>query len=157
MLAIQLGQRLIGVLLTLCGAALLVASLFFLLEDFRRVRLGSGFYVVRERARVAPVLFLVGAVPGLLLSTVQISAFLARGFDWGVDWRLLLWLIAALVPLLTGFLLWPIHRSEGFGRVSKVIALLSAAGVIGVGQNFLTSYYAPVRHGDSLSVTTQLA
>jgi hypothetical protein len=84
------------------------------------------------------------------------SSLSSRSFDWRLDWRLLIWLAAALVPLVTAALLWPIHRPESFGPVSKVVALLSTLGIIGAGQTLLTSHYAPVKHGDSLSVTAQL-
>lgn len=156
MLGVRLGQRLVGVLLALCGVALLAASLLFLVEDFRHVTHGDR-YVVGERTRVAPAGFLLGAVPGAVLSIVQVSALIGRrNIDWGIDWRLLIWLVAALIPLATAVLLWPMHRPESFGPVAKVVTVLSAAGVLGLGQSFLTSYYAPVRQGDSLSVTTRL-
>src|SRR5512144_2808628 len=85
LLGVRLGQRLVGVFLTLCGAALLAALLLFLLEDLQRTRQGGGAYAVRERARVAPVLFLLGALPGVLLLIVQVYSFLTRGFDWRLD------------------------------------------------------------------------
>jgi hypothetical protein len=137
-IGVQLGQRLVGFFLTLCGVALLAALFIFLVEDFRLVR-KRGSYAPSERLPLAPTLFLIGAVPGILLAVVQISTSVARGVDWRFDWRLLLWLVAALVPLVIAALLWPIHRPESFGKIPRVITFLSAAGLIGASRALIVA------------------
>ncbi|MGE5764453.1 MAG: hypothetical protein ACM3ZF_11395 [Mycobacterium leprae] len=81
---------------------------------------------------------------------LQISQVSSLRYDW---WRVLLWLLAMSIPLVAVIVLWPSHKPGGLGVITNV---LSAGLVIAVGQQLLASYYAPIRRGDSVSVTTQL-
>jgi hypothetical protein len=152
--AAALVPRLIGLLLMVCGIALVAAtSLVF------RYPLSATHPI--EHQWVVPVLFLVGAVPGLLLLVLQSSAYIFNR-------RLFLWFVAFLVPVVAavGVLrpsgarearrMWDrVWRSYQTPTVKAVASLLSAGVVLAVWQTLL-SYYAPVKRGDSLSVTTTL-
>lgn len=156
LIAAALVPRLIGLLVALCAVALLIAALLV----FRHALAVTNR---TEHLWVVPVLFLAGAVPGLLFLILQISAFVF--FDWR---RTLVGAVAFLIPVAA--VIAVIRASQGagadrvWGRVwesqqtptaKAVASLLSASLVVAAGQSLL-SYYAPVKRGDSLSVTTNL-
>lgn len=159
---VPLGQRLIGVILTLCGVSLLAACHLVLSPGRSVERPGpvggdhdehiDGQRQATRRLSMASGLFLAGAVPGLLLLVLQVRT---PRFDWWV----LLWLIAALVPLGAVAILWRSYRPRlGAVAPGRALAILvSVAGLIGAGQTILTAYYPPVTRGGSLVVTTHLA
>lgn len=154
LMAAALVPRLIGLLLTVCGVALLTAALLvcrYALSATHRT----------ERLWVVAVLFLAGAVPGLLFFVLQASAFV-------FDWRILVELVAFLVPVAAAAAVLrasqPGEARRVWGRVwqshqsptAKAVASLLSAGVVVAAGQTLLSYYAPVKRGDSLSVTTKL-
>lgn len=146
--------RLVGLLLMACGVALVAAASLV-------VRYTLSATHPTEHRWVVPVLFLAGAIPGLLLFILQVSAYI-------FNWRLFVWLAAFLVPVVAAV---AVLRASGAGEARRVwgrvwqsyqspaaklvASLLSAGVVLGVWQTLL-SYYAPVKRGDSLSVTTSV-